>query len=101
MHVSIQTGDHEIEAQAKTILQFCMAGIDERVDETVIRIDQRHDALGGRLHHCQLSALMDDGGHVEIGETQHDLVLAITRSISRATRTIRRRINRDPARRYA
>ena len=101
MQVFIQTGDHEIEAQARTILQFCMAGIDERVDEIVIHIDQRHDALGGRLHHCQLNALMDDGERVEIGETQNDLVLAITRSISRATRTIRRRINRDPARRYA
>lgn len=103
MQVDIQTADRMLRAQAETRLQFYMTGLDGRVERVLIRIDAPIDRSGSvvdsdGLHHCQISALLDNGQRVEILETQADVTLAISRSIGRATRTIRRRLDPWPAR---
>jgi hypothetical protein len=81
-------------AQVEQLLRFYLNVLEEDVDSIEIALDAPRDALGVALQRCRLSLRLAAGDALDLEETQADLVLAVTRAMDRATRTVRRRTSR-------
>ena len=95
MQVNIDTSSAEITEQVEQLLQFFQSGLRGDVEAMSIQVDRVSDALGTPLYRCRLRAKLSRGADVLIDETQVELYRAITRSLDRCVRRVRRRFDTE------
>lgn len=91
MQLQIRTNDPALEAQVEQLLQFYLSGLADSVRGIEVTVDSRRDSLDKPVYRCRVQAATARGGELDIEETQADLVVAITRALTRCARCVQRR----------
>lgn len=91
MRVQIYADTDAAAAQVDQLSRFYLTGLEDAVGSVSVVVDDRRDALDRPLVRCRVIGHLSRGERLEVVEVQADLVLAITRALDRAVRTLRRR----------
>ena len=91
MHIQIETTDDTERERVVRLLEYTLHGHRADIGSIQLTVTTLHDALGIRLSRCRLRTWLSHGQPIEIVEVQSSLDLAVTRSLQRCIRTIRRR----------
>lgn len=95
MYIHIDTPDEALREHAIQRIQYALNGYREDIDGLHLSVVPMRNKLGTKLSHCRLRTNLRHHQTITVEEIQSNPGLAVTRSIERTVRTIRRRL--DPA----
>ncbi len=75
-------------------LHFTLSSFDEYIFKVVMRLSDINGPRGGKDKHCHLQVILGGLPDIVIEDTEADMYIAIDRAISRAGRSVKRKIDR-------
>ena len=79
---------------AERRLRFTLTSFDEYIFKVVMRLSDINGPRGGKDKRCHLQVILSGLPDIVIEDTEADMYIAIDRAISRAGRSVKRKIDR-------